>query len=239
MTVWNFLTRMLTAVLLGALIGMVRQWSQKSAGLRTNTLLAAGSATYTLISKAITSSNDRLYMGDATRIIGQIVTGIGFFGGGLILRDGLNVQGLNTAATIWCSAAVGALAGTSMYFYAAITALTITLTDNVFRSIGRWINRYPTQKQNSGVFLYTIFIKCKEHVENIVRVRIVNFVKKDHHLKLRSLSSADASPSMAAMEALIVANGNHHTNIEQLAGQLTLEYGVTEVEWKADSLHEV
>lgn len=238
MTLWIFLTRLLTAVVLGALIGLERQWRQKSAGLRTNTLVAGGAAAYTLISIAITSSNDHVYMGDATRIIGQIVTGIGFLGGGVILRDGLNVQGLNTAATIWCSAAVGALAGTGLYLYAAITALTITLVHIVFRPIGHWINRYPTQKEESGIYQYTIFIKCKEHVENIVRVRIVNFIKKDKHLQLRSLKSADASPSVAAIEAHIVANGNHNTDIEQLAGQLTLEYGVTEVEWKADSLSE-
>ncbi|MFN4300083.1 MAG: MgtC/SapB family protein [Thermaurantimonas sp.] len=238
MTVWIFITRLLTAVLLGALIGLERQWRQKSAGLRTNTLVSAGSAAFTLISIAITSSNNNVYMGDATRIIGQIVTGIGFLGGGVILRDGLNVQGLNTAATIWCSAAVGALAGTGLYLYAVITALTIALTHIVFRPIGHWINRYPTQKEDSGIFQYTIYIKCKEHVENIVRVRIVNFIKKDSHLQLRSLKSADASPSMAAIEAQIVANGNHHNDIEQLAGQLTLEYGVTEVEWKTDSINE-
>lgn len=238
MTVWIFLMRLLTAVLLGALIGLERQWRQKSAGLRTNTLVSAGSAAFTLISIAITSSNDEVYMGDATRVIGQIVTGIGFLGGGVILRDGLNVQGLNTAATIWCSAAVGALAGTGMYLFAVITALIIAGTHILFRPLGHWINRFPTRKEESGIYQYTIHVRCKEHVENIIRVRIVNFIKKDNHLQLRSLKSADASTSTAAIEAQIVANGNHNSDIENLAGQLTLEYGVTEVEWKADSISE-
>lgn len=233
MTVWIFLTRLTIAVALGALIGLERQWRQKSAGLRTNTLVSTGSAAFTLISIAITSSNDDVYMGDATRIIGQIVTGIGFLGGGVILRDGLNVQGLNTAATIWCSAAVGALAGTGLYSFAFITALTVTLTHVLFRPLGHWINRFPTRKEDSGIYQYIVHIKCKEHVENLIRVHFVNFIKKDDHLQLRSLKSADAAHGTAAIEALIVANGNHNSDIENLAGKLTLEYGVTEVEWKA------
>ncbi len=238
MNIWIFLTRLSIAVLLGALIGLERQWRQKSAGLRTNTLVSTGSAAFTLISIAITSSNEEVYIGDATRIIGQIVTGIGFLGGGVILRDGLNVQGLNTAATIWCSAAVGALAGIGMYSFAFITALTITLTHMLFRPLGHWINRIPTRKEDSGLYQYTIHIKCKEHVENLIRVRIVNFIKKDDHLQLRSLKSADVDPGSAAIEAQIVANGNHNTDIENLAGRLTLEYGVTEVEWKSDAILE-
>jgi putative Mg2+ transporter-C (MgtC) family protein len=111
MNTLDFIARLSWALFLGAAIGFERQWRQKSAGLRTNALVSLGAAAFTLISFALTFQEDEIYRGDATRIIGQIVTGIGFLGGGVILREGLNVQGLNTAATIWCSAAVGSSAG--------------------------------------------------------------------------------------------------------------------------------
>jgi len=81
MNVVDFVIRFGLALLLGAAIGFERQWRQKSAGLRTNTLVSMGAAAFTLISFALTAQEDGVYRGDATRIIGQIVTGIGFLGG--------------------------------------------------------------------------------------------------------------------------------------------------------------
>ena len=96
MTLIDFTLRLLLAIGLGALIGLERQWRQKQAGLRTNTLVSLGSAAFILLSLSLTDST-----GDPSRVAGQIVTGIGFLGAGVILRNGVNIQGLNTAATIW------------------------------------------------------------------------------------------------------------------------------------------
>ena len=104
MELTTFLLRLGCAVLAGGLIGFERQWHQKNAGLRTNTLVALGAAIYVLISIQMTGTS-----GDVTRIIGQIVVGVGFLGGGVILHHGMDVHGLTTAATIWCSSAVGCL----------------------------------------------------------------------------------------------------------------------------------
>src|ERR1700737_5108362 len=92
------------ALVLGSAIGFERQWHQKMAGLRTNALVALGSCGFVVFSAMVGQ-------GDPTRIAAQIVTGIGFLGAGIILREGINVHGLNTAATLWCSAMVGTLAG--------------------------------------------------------------------------------------------------------------------------------
>ena len=111
MTTLEFTLRLFTAFALGASIGFERQWRQKSAGLRTNTLVCLGSAAFVLLSIRIG--------GDATgRIASYIVSGIGFLGGGVIMKDGLTVRGLNTAATIWCSASVGALSALGLPFEA-------------------------------------------------------------------------------------------------------------------------
>jgi len=90
---------------LSAVIGFERQWRNRLAGLRTNTLVSLGAATFVIFAAVVP--------GDAspTRVAAQVVSGIGFLGAGLIFREGLNVRGLNTAATLWCSAAIGALAG--------------------------------------------------------------------------------------------------------------------------------
>jgi putative Mg2+ transporter-C (MgtC) family protein len=115
-------TRLLTAALLGALLGFEREIRQKSAGLRTNILIAIGSALFTLMSYEFGAEGK----GDPGRVAAQIVTGIGFLGAGAIMRTGGSVQGLTTAATVWVNAAVGVAAGGGEYHIAFIaTAVTL------------------------------------------------------------------------------------------------------------------
>ena len=100
--------RLAAALVAGAAIGVERQWHQKMAGLRTNSLVALGSAGFVAFSSVVGQ-------GDPTRVAAQVVSGIGFLGAGVILREGANVRGLNTAATLWCSAMVGTFAGGGYY----------------------------------------------------------------------------------------------------------------------------
>ncbi|MBV8651001.1 MAG: MgtC/SapB family protein, partial [Alphaproteobacteria bacterium] len=95
------LGRLGLALVLGSAIGFERQWHQKMAGLRTNALVALGASGFVVFSAMVGPA------GDPTRIAAQVVSGIGFLGAGIILRQGINVHGLNTAATLWCSAMVG------------------------------------------------------------------------------------------------------------------------------------
>ncbi|HSL21200.1 MAG TPA: MgtC/SapB family protein [Vicinamibacterales bacterium] len=120
MPVMEVIQRLLLAAGLGALVGLEREWSQKSAGLRTNTLIALGAGMFTMMSVALAAGPQA----DPTRIASQIVTGVGFLGGGAILRTGMSVRGLTTAATIWVNAAVGVAAGAGEYRIAALGTLT-------------------------------------------------------------------------------------------------------------------
>ncbi len=121
MTDFELIRRLLTAAVLGAALGFERELRQKAAGLRTNILIAVGSALFTVMSYEL--AGDRA---DATRIAAQIVTGIGFLGAGAIMRTDSGVQGLTTAATVWVNAAVGVAAGGGEYHLAFI-ATGVTL----------------------------------------------------------------------------------------------------------------
>ena len=113
--------RLLLAAALGGILGLEREWHHKSAGLRTNILIAIGAALFTLMSIELTASS-----GDPSRIASQIVTGIGFLGAGAILRTHAGIQGLTTAATIWVNAAIGVAAGGGAY-HLALIATGVTL----------------------------------------------------------------------------------------------------------------
>ncbi|HUG94352.1 MAG TPA: MgtC/SapB family protein [Planctomycetaceae bacterium] len=119
----DLLARLLLAALLGATIGFERELRQKTAGLRTNTLIAVGAALFTLMSLELAEGRPDA---DPARIAAQIVTGIGFLGAGAILRTGGSVQGLTTAATVWVNAAIGMAAGAGRYVL-AIGATVITI----------------------------------------------------------------------------------------------------------------
>lgn len=120
-------TRILAACILGSAIGLERELTNKYAGLRTHILVCLGSAIFTILSiyafpMAVDNSNPQAF-GDPARIAAQILTGIGFIGGGTVLRHGSSVSGLTTAATLWVSASIGMACGTGMLDIAALTTL--------------------------------------------------------------------------------------------------------------------
>ncbi|MBO9561600.1 MAG: MgtC/SapB family protein [Niastella sp.] len=119
------LMRIGIAVLIGAFIGAEREYHDKSAGLRTLTLICVGSCLFTLISLLLTN-------GTADRIASTIVTGIGFLGAGVIFKSEQGVNGLTTAATIWATAAIGMAIGNGLYIVASATALCVLVVLSLF-----------------------------------------------------------------------------------------------------------
>src|SRR5688500_2479583 len=117
----ELIQRLLLAALLGGMLGIERELKQKAAGLRTNILIAIGSALFTLMSIELASGD-----ADPTRIVAQVVTGIGFLGAGAIMRTDSGVQGLTTAATVWVNSAVGVAAGGGHY-HLAFSAAGVSL----------------------------------------------------------------------------------------------------------------
>jgi putative Mg2+ transporter-C (MgtC) family protein len=132
----ELIRRLLLAALLGALLGTERELKQKAAGLRTNILIALGSALFALLSIELAPAG-----ADPTRIVAQVITGVGFLGAGAIMRTDSGVQGLTTAATVWVNAAVGVAAGGGQYHLAlsgtAVTLVVLFVVAPVEKAIAR------------------------------------------------------------------------------------------------------
>ena len=152
----EFLTTLIalgTAFVLGTAIGFERQFRQRTAGLRTNVLVALGAA-------AFADLGIRLYGFDGgTRIIAYIVSGVGFLGAGVIMKDGTNIRGLNTAATLWCSAAVGAFSGSGLVAEAVLLTCFVLAGNTFLRPLVNYINRSPIDETLTEAE-YRVIVTC-------------------------------------------------------------------------------
>ena len=173
----EYLTRIGCAFVMGTFIGVERQIRQRNAGLRTNILVSIGAAAFTILSYSMTTGN-----GDPSRVAAQIASGIGFLGGGLILKDGLTVRGLNTAATIWCSAACGTLSGVGLYEEAAILVICVLLTHCLFRPLCALL-----EKRTAKVYHYSIRAECQRNASNSIQKLIMDTLAFDQDVQLNSL----------------------------------------------------
>jgi putative Mg2+ transporter-C (MgtC) family protein len=146
----NTLVSLLLAFVLGTAIGAERQWKQRSAGLRTNVLVALGACQFVDLAMKLDGGHG------AVKVISYVVSGIGFLGAGVIMKEGTNVRGLNTAATLWGSAAVGCCAGADMIAQAAALTLFVLAGNTLLRPLVNAINRSPIDEQASEA---TYFVK--------------------------------------------------------------------------------
>lgn len=224
----DFALRLGFALGLGAAIGLERQIRHSNAGLRTNTLVCVGAAGYVLLSESLTESQ-----GDPSRVVGQIVTGIGFLGGGVILKEGVNVRGLNTAATIWCSAGVGALAAAGLFLQAIYMTLAVILTHTLLRPVGNWIAEFQFSHPDRSTFFYELEVNCLDTAENAVRLLCLNFIRADERLRLASIYAADGpAPDQVVVRVEIEAQNRAENALETLAGSVKSLEGVLTVQWK-------
>src|SRR5690606_31114635 len=141
------LVALCTTLILCAIVGIERQLSQKSAGLRTHVLVGLGSAGFTLVSAyGFASTTGESAIIDPTRVAAQIVSGIGFLGAGLIFMRRDVVRGLTTAASIWLTAAIGMACGAEMLPLAVTLALLHLITTRVFAPVVRRLTAWPDKR---------------------------------------------------------------------------------------------
>jgi putative Mg2+ transporter-C (MgtC) family protein len=145
---------LLTAFALGGLVGFERQWRQRTAGLRTNVLVAVGTAAFVDLGMRVAGADG------SVRVISYIVSGIGFLGAGVIMKEGAQVRGINTAATLWASAAVGAFAGSGLFGEACLVTAFVLAGNTLLRPLANYINRRPISHTTTEA-VYRIHITCR------------------------------------------------------------------------------
>jgi putative Mg2+ transporter-C (MgtC) family protein len=220
----DFGIRILAALLLGGVIGLERQWRQRMTGLRTNGLVAVGSAMFIMMGNLIAGDNN-------SAVAANVVTGIGFLGGGVILKDGFNIRGMNTAATLWCTAAVGTLAGIGRLEFAAMGALGVLAANVILRPVAYLINRAPIQKEEHEI-LYRLRCTCRTSDEANIRTMLIQNVGRAQ-LALVALQSVDDELlARVNVKAYLKSLGPQEQALEQIVTRLSLEAGVTAISWE-------
>jgi putative Mg2+ transporter-C (MgtC) family protein len=219
------------ATLMGACIGFERQWRQRMAGLRTNTLVAIGAASFVIFESLFPDD------GSPTRVAAQVVSGIGFLGAGIIFREGLHVTGLNTAATLWCSAAVGLLAGSGHPLQAALATMFVVLVNLTLRPLVRIINRQP-MAQTEADYHYSVRVVCRSPEEAHVRALLLQSTSNGQ-LSLRRLESTDLEESgRVEVIAQLTSASKNDAVLEQVVGRLSLEPTVSAASWSVGPILE-
>jgi len=221
MLMFPYIANLLAAMLLGALIGAERQWRQRMAGLRTNALVSTGAAVFILSSIAISPDSP-------ARIAAQVVSGIGFLGAGVIMREGMNVRGLNTAATLWCSAAIGVLCGLGQFWQAAAATIIILCANILLREAAQRINRIPGATEKK---FYILNITCQCEYENAIRQLLLN-ISKEMTLSLQELVSI-AAKEQGQKELRIELVGNTDSRKAQdiIMSKIGGDENITSIRW--------
>jgi putative Mg2+ transporter-C (MgtC) family protein len=214
------------ALLMGVAIGLERQYRQHPAGLRTNALVCVGAALFVSLSGLM---DDR---GSPTRIASYIVSGIGFLGGGVILRDGLNVKGMNTAATLWCSAAVGTLAGAGFPAHALVGTSAVLGLHLGLRPIARRIDtRLKTAVDVET--LYQLRVVCQESQEGVIRTILLRHVNSLPKMTIQRISTQEAEhDGRATVVGDIFSVERDDRAIQDLMSRINIDPSVTSVSWE-------
>jgi putative Mg2+ transporter-C (MgtC) family protein len=226
---WHqFAIRLIIALLLGAFIGAERQWRQRTAGLRTNCLVAMGSAMFVMMGGLIGGD------GSQGRVAAYVVSGIGFLGGGVILKDGFSIRGLNTAATLWCTAAIGTLAGLGYATFSLLGTVAILAANLLLRPLAQRINRTPVQAPEE-IVLYLFECVCRTSDEAQIRALLLQNIGRTP-LVLYALHSEDEErTNRVRVRAQLKSTGRKDELVEQIVTRLSLEPGVTTIRWEIAS----
>lgn len=225
MNIIEFTTNNALALFLGAFIGLERQWRQRNAGLRTNALVSLGAALFVSFSMLVTGAVDQ------TRMAAQVVTGIGFLGAGIMMREGLNIRGLNTAATLWSAGAIGTLAGSGFAVFATIGTILVVATHLLLRPLGISLNRWQSIRESDET-LYVIRIVCCRGSEQHIRTLLLHQITQESFQVLSIESVNIPETDKVEVVANVQANERQDTLLEKTVGMLSLDGSVFTAGWK-------
>ena len=217
------LLSLVAAFILGGLIGFERQYRQRTAGLRTNVLVAVGAALFVDIANRLNGHQG------AISVMSYVVSGIGFLGAGVIMREEGNVRGLNTAATLWSSAAVGAAAGADMLLEAILGASFVLASNTLLRPVVNRINREPIDTQAVEVTNTVYLIARREHQKEALRF-LEETLEAARHTTRDLVVHAFGSDAVE-IEAVLLATGVDGAELERITRKLAEQAYVIQAFW--------
>jgi putative Mg2+ transporter-C (MgtC) family protein len=224
-TLIHFVFNIGAALLMGVAIGLERQFRQHTAGLRTNALVCVGAALFVSLSNLMGDTNS------PTRMASYVVSGIGFLGGGVILREGLSVKGMNTAATLWCTAAVGTLAGSGFPLHGLIGTLTVLALHLGLRPVAQRIDaRLKTAIDVET--LYRVRVVCQENQEGIIRNILMRHINSNPKMLIQRISVQEADGASEAVVADIFSVERNDRAMQDVMSRINIESSVRSVSWE-------
>lgn len=220
---------LLTAFILGALIGVERQLRQRTAGLRTNTLVSVGAAIFVSLGARLFEIDH----GSQTPIavVAYVVSGIGFLGAGAIMKEGASVSGLNTAATLWGSGAVGACSGAGLLGEAVLGALFVVASNTLLRPLVNQINRRPFSEESSEA-LYVVYVICARNLNADIREDILGILD-DTGFPVRQVDSHPLGSDEMEIELTLFPTAVNVKELDEAVEKVERLPGVRQAFWNA------
>jgi len=221
------LVSLTAAFVLGTLIGAERQYRQRNAGLRTNVLVAVGAAAFVDLAMHLTGTDG------AVRVIAYVVSGIGFLGAGVIMKQGMDVRGLNTAATLWASAAVGSCAGADMVAQAAVLTVFVLAGNTLLRPLVNAINRIPLDEKASEA---TYYFKLAVTTEALPAMRD-QLVERLENAKypVADIEVVETGDDLLEIVAKLVSTAVDPNELNAVVGDLQHQAGVRHATWEVST----
>ncbi len=212
-----------TAFILGGLIGFERQYRQRNAGLKTNILVAVGSAVFVNMARTLFGDEG------AIRVAACVVSGIGFLGAGVIMREAGTVFGLNTAAILWCSAAVGSCAGGGLHKEAFVATLFILTTNTLLLPLVNAVNRRPIAlSDHEGVCAIFVIAERKYGKEVLTLLRR-EFKTRNYHF--RRLDVVPFGNDELKILAVLNSSSTDEKELDSLVDSLSFHEKVNQSFW--------
>ncbi|GBQ86545.1 MgtC/SapB family protein [Asaia krungthepensis] len=218
---------LLSAFVFGTLIGAERQYRQRTAGVRTNALVALGGAAFVDLAQRIAGDVESL------RVIAYVVSGIGFLGAGAIIKEGATVRGMNTAATLWCSAAVGACVGSDMLAEGFLLTFFIIAGNTLLRPIVRAIDRIPLQAKAMETGYGLRVLTCRLSVQDMTALLKTQLEEADYTIGKLSLSDEDDDQIAITIALMVSSNGAGA--LETLVSTLMTDSRVSAASWSLNT----
>ncbi|AUC93108.1 MULTISPECIES: MgtC/SapB family protein [unclassified Bradyrhizobium] len=221
------LVSLASAFVLGTLIGAERQYRQRTAGLRTNVLVAVGAAAFVDLAMRLDGPDG------AVRVIAYVVSGIGFLGAGVIMKQGMDVRGLNTAATLWSSAAVGSCAGADMVAQAAALTVFVIAGNTLLRPLVNAINRIPLDEKASEA---TYYVKLAVTLEALpdMRDRLVEKLEAANY-PVADVAVVEIGDDLPEIVATLVSTAIDPHELDAVVTDLERQPGVRHATWESNT----